>query len=357
MKASPTSLLKELLFLDQIVPRKTSLPVLGMVCFDLNGISVTDLDVCITIKKEHDIHALVDISTLIRVIRSVKYLDECSLEMNNGNLRITAGPMTFNIPTEDAMEFPKMYHGSMDHWKPFAKQIDSDVIYNCLDFAGNDELRPIMSGVNIGDHIVATDAHRLVRKDNTSRLEYVNSTSITVPREAAKLFKKKSLINIDITPDGYMAKTEFPGGVSVSWRNIDGKYVNYNSVIPVWSGIEEEATAVSFNTKDLERMVKASLSTSNRTTNQVKFDIGPDGRTEISSSDPDFSNSFRGSIPASFVSEKHMRKPISIGFNAKFLLGILKHIDDTTTEMFMSEPNKAVMINEEYLIMPVMLNN
>ena len=107
-------------------------------------------------------------------------------------------------------------------------------------FVGNDDLRPVMMGVSIkkddsGEVIfAATNAHYLVRIDAEEHISSVmdKSFEIILPHKALKQFLQfADTGHITLKSDGVITVFESALG-RLTTRNIDGKYPNYDAVIP-----------------------------------------------------------------------------------------------------------------------------
>ncbi len=227
---------------------------------------------------------------------------------------------------------------------------------------GNDELRPVMSGVffQLGKEnviFVATDAHKLVRY---KRLD------CTAPSEAAFIVPKKPLnllksILSSIDDDVMLKYTdqnvlfEF-GNYSLVCRLIDGRYPNYEAVIPI-----ENPNKLTIKRTDLLGSVRRVSIFSNKTTHQVRLKITGQ-ELQISAEDLDFANEANERLTCNYSGED-----MEIGFNARFLSDMLSNLDCENVNLEMSAPNRAGILvpadaSEEaedvlMLVMPVMLNN
>ena len=262
----------------------------------------------------------------------------------------------------DGEEFPKV--PSMDGGKSL--EIVAGVMQNAIGktlFAtGNDELRPVMSGVfcqlskeNIT--FVATDAHKLVRyrrSDSKSKSE----GAFIVPKKPLNLLKNiisdaEEKIKISYTDSN--AFFEF-GNYSLICRLIDGRYPNYEAVIPV-----DNPNKLTISRQALLNSVRRVSIFSNKTTHQVRLKING-SELHISAEDLDFANEANERLSCQYAGED-----MEIGFNARFLSDMLSNLECEEVTVEMSAPNRAgilVTSNPEnkdedilMLVMPVMLNN
>ncbi len=238
----------------------------------------------------------------------------------------------------------------------------SDAINKSLFATGNDELRPVMSGVffQLGkDNLtfVATDAHKMVRYRRND-MKSSNEGAFIVPKKPLNLLKSilsSSNEEVKISHNDNNAFFEF-GNFTLMCRLIDGRYPNYEAVIPV-----DNPNKLTISRSALLNSVRRVSIFSNKTTHQVKLKI-TGSELQISAEDLDFANEANERLSCQFDGED-----MEIGFNARFLSEMLNNLDSENVSVEMSAPNRAGILfptendnsKEEILmlVMPVMLNN
>ncbi|MGB1217673.1 MAG: DNA polymerase III subunit beta, partial [Saprospiraceae bacterium] len=138
-------------------------------------------------------------------------------------------------------------------------------------------------------------------------------------------------------------------------RLIDARYPDYNAVIP-----KENPNLLTVSRGDLQSSLKRSAIYANKTTNQVVLNI-QEGSLTISAQDLDFANEAVEQMTCTYDGS-----PITIGFNAKFLIEMLGIMDGDEIKVELSTPTRAAIILPEapiegeevlMLVMPVMLSN
>ena len=136
---------------------------------------------------------------------------------------------------------------------------------------------------------------------------------------------------------------------------IDGKYPNYDAVIPKLNPNKLTIDRISFLNS-----VKRVAIFSSKTTHQVRLKI-TGSELQLSAEDLDFSSEANERLSC-----EHDGEDIEIGFNAKFMMEMLNNLDSKEITLQLSEPNRAGLIvpkekndNEDILmlVMPVMLSN
>jgi len=274
------------------------------------------------------------------------------ISSENGKYKLAGAP---------ADEFPKV----PELEAPSSVELDADSLYCAIEktlFAsGNDELRPVMSGILMelsSDDItfVATDAHKLVRYRRLD-IKADKSASFIVPKKPMNLLRTilpetESKVTIQYNDTNAFFSMD---GISLTCRLIEGKYPDYNAVIP-----KENPNVLTIGCKELLNSIKRVSIFANQTTHQVKLKI-KGSELNISAEDPDFANEANERLTCNYEGDD-----IEIGFNSRFLAEMLSNIDSENVYLQMSEPNRAGLLvpvdsSDEHedvlmLVMPVMLN-
>ncbi len=225
----------------------------------------------------------------------------------------------------------------------------------------DDELRPVMNGIcfditteNIT--MVASDGHKLVRNRTFAAHGSDNATFI-LPKKPAGLLK-----NI-LTKDGNTVKLTFDDrnaaieadGYKLRCRLIEGRYPNYNSVIP-----QNNPYRVTIDRQTLIGALRRVSIFSSQASSLIKLVLEQDKLT-LSSQDIDFSTSAKESIACQYDGTD-----LKIGFKATFFIEMLTNIASDEIVIELADPSRAGVIvptnqeeNEELLmlLMPMMLND
>jgi DNA polymerase-3 subunit beta len=137
-------------------------------------------------------------------------------------------------------------------------------------------------------------------------------------------------------------------------RLIDGKYPNYEAVIP-----KENPNVLRIDRLQFLSSIKRVSIFSNKTTHQIKLKLAG-SELSLSAEDLDFSNEANERLTCNYAGDD-----IEIGFNSRFLMEMLNNLDTSEVRLEMSEPSRAGLLmpseaNEHedilMLVMPVMLN-
>ena len=262
----------------------------------------------------------------------------------------------------DAEEFPRVPVMEGSKTLKLSASILLNAINKTLFATGNDELRPVMSGVFFQlskDNItfVATDAHKLVRYRRTDA-KASGEGALIVPKKPLNLLKNivgdsDEIVNINYNENNILFQF---ANHSLICRLIEGRYPNYEAVIPV-----DNPNKLTISRSALLSSVRRVSIFSNKTTHQVRLKVAG-SELHISAEDLDFANEANERLTCQYEGED-----LEIGFNARFLADMLSNLEFENVTIEMSAPNRAgilVPANSEnadedilMLVMPVMLNN
>ncbi len=279
----------------------------------------------------------------------------------NQTIEIVSEQGNYSLSYTNGAEFPSTPQIGESKSISISSKILENGIKNTLFAAGNDDLRPVMSGVYMeinNEHIlfVATDAHKLVKYENVLTENIEHSASLIIPKKPLQLLKNiLSDFDTEIKIEHNNTNSIFSfQNMEIYCRLIEGNYPNYSAVIP-----KENSHKLSIDRKRLLNCLKRVSIFSNQSTNQIKFKINGN-ELIISGEDMDFSNKANEEIKCEYEGQE-----IEIGFNGKFLIEIINTLISEKIEMHFSSPSKAAIIfpdqkNESenilMLVMPVMLN-
>lgn len=227
--------------------------------------------------------------------------------------------------------------------------------------AADDEIRPVMCGIYFdltpeSVTMVASDGHKLSRCRDFS-VKGAEKSAFILPKKPANLLK-----NLLAKESGNETMIEFDDRFAVFalenyklvCRLIEGRYPNYNSVIPQNNPRKITADRAAM----LGALRRVALFSSQ--VSLVKLHI-QDGNMVISAQNNDFSTFAEESLVCSYDGA-----PMNIGFSAWFLIDILNNIPGAEVVIELADPSRAGVMfpaeqqeNQELLmlLMPMMLTD
>tara|TARA_B110000116_G_scaffold89930_1_gene78152 strand:- start:90 stop:1208 length:1119 start_codon:yes stop_codon:yes gene_type:complete len=365
-----SALLKELQKLSGILSTNNTLPILDNFLFDVSdgeiSIYASDLETTMITKMKAEAGENGKIAIPARLLLdTLKTFSSQPLtflvDSNNFGIEISSENGQYKLAGQNAEEFPKV--PSLE--SASSAQINADILLNAIHktlfAAGNDELRPVMSGVfcefsTEKISFVATDAHKLVCHSRTD-ITADSTASFILPRKPLTLLKNTLGEGSEIKMEYNETNAIFSfDDTTIICRLVDGKYPNYEAVIP-----KENPYKLSIETASLLASIKRVSIFANKTTHQIKLKI-TGSELLITSEDLDFANQAEERLTCQYEGED-----MEIGFNSKFVIEMLSNIGAEQISIEMSAPNRAGIIlpldgqdegeNTLMLVMPVMLNS
>lgn len=358
--------------LARVINSKNSLPILDCFLFEVadDSLTITSSDsenvMCSAISLEscdgNGAFALPNRT----ILDAVKELPEqpliFDLDQETLALKVLYQNGMYQLCAQNADEYPRV--------QPMPENanvivIDSGRLLENLSrslFAtAQDELRPVMNGVYFDLTpdclaIVASDGHKLVRNKLFSITTEVPASFI-LPKKPASLLKNvmtKSDGDVIIRFYDRSAEVVFDGG-SLSCRLIEGRYPNYNSVIP-----QDNPNVITIDRRSLIGALRRVLPFASESSQLVRLHIEA-GKLELTSEDIDFSTSAKETLVCDYAGQS-----MNIGFKGGSLSEILTNMDGDEVVIQLADPSRAGIImpvtqpeNEDVLmlIMPMLLND
>lgn len=367
---SSESLLNELQILGGIVNNTNTLPILDNFLFHLNNsqliLTASDLETSMstTIAVESQDSGMIALPARL-LLDTLKTFPEQPLtfvKTDNNTLEISANNGKYAVAYLNGEDFPKAAQVKDPMKTKINGQILATAISATLFASGNDDLRPVMSGVffqfNTSElTFVATDAHKLVKYTRTD-IKADKNAEFIMPKKPLQLLKGiLQSIDQDVFIEYNETNAEFSfGNIRMTCRLVEGKYPNYEAVIP-----KENPNVMQIGRSDFLNSVRRVSIFSNKTTHQVRLKLAG-AELQVSAEDFDYSNKAEERLGCEYLGDD-----MQIGFNSRFLIEMLNNINCNEIKLSMSLPNRAGIITptdpledgEEItmLVMPVMLND
>ena len=366
---SSATLLRHLQNISGVLNSSNTLPILDNFKFSIKGnkleICATDLETTmitkVEVQSEEDGSVAVPAKMVLEVLKSLPD-QPCTFKVNGDNhkIEISYDNGRAEMSGFNGSEFPKLPKIENQSTIKISGEIVSNAINRTLFAAGNDELRPAMSGVycefsNNEIIFVATDAHKLVRyKRNDAKS--TDSSDFILPKKPLNMLKANLSGKEEITLEYNQSNAVFTfSEMKLVCRLIDGKYPNYEAVIP-----KENPNVLTIDRLQFLNSIKRVSIFANKTTHQIKLKL-VGSELSLSAEDTDFANASNERLTCNYNGDD-----LEIGFNSRFIVEMLNNLDSDEVQLAMSEPSRAGILtpitkaseNEDVLmlVMPVMLN-
>ena len=369
---SSTALSSKLNILSKVISPKNSISILECFLFEikdgkltLTASDNTNMMNCTMDLIEYDSDGSFCVPNRI-MLTSVKELAEqpivfdVNLEDNSIKMNYMNG--SYRIFGQSANEYPRM---KGLEGEATSTVLPSEVLINNINrtlFAtAQDELRMVMNGLYFDlkeDYmaIVASDGHKLVR-NRIYGCKTETPASFILPKKPATLLRTVLAADgsdVTIRFNQSNAEVIYNDGM-LSCRLIEGKYPNYNSVIP-----QDNPNRLTIDRKALISALRRVMPFASESTQLVKLRIA-NNSLEINSEDIEFATSARENVVCEYGD-----MPMSIGFKGSALYEICNNLTSDEIVIELADPGRAGIISPAQqpegedvlmLIMPMLLND
>ncbi len=372
---SSTTLANSLTTLAKVINSKNTIPIMDCFLFEVNKnkltITASDMENLMTTTvelleeaSENGIFAIQNQT----VLNAVKELPEQPLtidinretytvEVNyqNGKYKFTAQPGAEEYP-----HFQDLIPENTTTLSVDSKSLSDDISHSIFATA-NEEIRPVMNGIYIHmqpDHlaVVASDGHKLVRTRNF-KVKSEEEHAFILPKKPASLLKtvlQKNEDEVVIKFDSQVAVISYPDG-ELHCRLIEGRYPNYNSVIP-----KDNPNQLTIDRQAFAGALRRILPFASESSGQVRMHIEM-GKVVLSAEDIDFYTSAKEEVICDYNGT-----PMDIGFKGTSMFEILTNLEWDIVILELADPSRPCLVipaeqpeNEDItmLIMPMLLND
>ena len=369
---SSTALSSKLNALSRVINSKNALPILGDFVFEITGqtlkLTASDSENTMTTQLE-----LTEVDSDGRfaignhdLLEAVKGFSEqpitLEVDFEQNTVKISYQNGLFSLPIESADEFPMAQPVS-----DFANSITipnltlAENINRSIFATAQDELRPVMNGIYFDltpEHlaVVASDGHKLVR-NKVFTIKSEQPAAFILPKKPANLLKNllgKDGGDVVIRFDERNAEINYGDG-RLTCRLIEGRYPNYNSVIP--QGNPNELRVDRLGLLAALRRVQPFA---NDSSNLIRFHV--EGTSlQLDAEDYDFSKTATERMTCEYNGQ-----PMSIGFKGSSFIEVLSNFDCPEVLIQLADPSRAGLVlpseqpeNQDVLmlLMPMLIND
>lgn len=363
-------LLKRIAGISSVVPSKTSLPILstflvegrkGKVYFTAN-----DLDVSLTTTVECELQGDGSIAVpgrkFFEITRSLPE-DKVEIDSEGERVSVKCRKSRFKVVGKSASEFPKLPEQKPVASFTLSTKVLDDMISKTIYAVSTDLTRPSLCGVlwqlKKGSFImVATDGHRLGKVEYKGEFKEGNDTGdrefIVSPKALnilRALFENREEVTIKLAEN----HITFDLGDSVIYsRLLEGPFPDYNQVIP-----KANKKELVVNREQFTHACKRVSILSSVITHQIRLSVKKDAVT-LSVNTPDLGEAVE-EMPGSFNADA-----MDIGYNAKYLLDMLRTMDTEDVSFLLDRNDNAGMLlpvgeegdlSYQCLLMPLRLSD
>ena len=325
------------------VPTKTTLPVLANLLLEASRdglrMSGTDLDIAVstTVPASLDQEGAITLPArkLVEIVRELPSNPIRIIASGEQRVSIECGRSRFRLlglPREEFPAFPAVkFDGG---WRAPARDLQK-LISHVAFAASTEESRPILNGVlwelrPERMRMVATNGHRLARMDVPATAAGGGQADLIVPPKALeqirRLFSTEDEVEVARSENhlGFRSAT-----TQIFTRLIEGPYPNYEQVIPR----ENDKTATADKSALTAALRRMSIVASDQT-HRIRMGLAS-GSCKLSVQTPDLGEAQEE------LSVAYDGDTLEIGFNASYLLEIMKYMPTDEVRMTFKGPERA----------------
>ena len=343
-----TQLQEALQVVSSAVPTRTTLPVLANILIEAEGdwvrLTATDLDLAIATRTRANVadsgSLTVPAKKLLELVRKLPK-EELRVDAKDLNLTVASKAGRFRFLCIRPDEFPATPDVPADATITLEADVLDRLVRRTIYSVSTDESRPALNGalmqVKDGElRVVATDGHRLARasfrpekplaaapkNDVILPLKALNQLARLIPAAAGP---------VEIALSRNHARFTL-GETTLTTKLIEGPFPNYEQVIP-----KQNTKRLRAGREELSAALERVSVFSDSLTRQVKLSL-KENRLVLIVQTPDQGEATE-ELGVQYASED-----LDIGYNASYLLDLLRTIDTDEVEMQLNTPVTAGLV-------------
>lgn len=268
---------------------------------------------------------------------------------------VVDGKQLSQVASQNPDDFPAMSEAGFSDFGWLEKE-DTNVIVSLFSLSCTDPRRVNLSGVYLDDkagRIVVTDTFRLCYRKLGGNILH----SVIIPDVIGGLLDKNTAYRLEINEKGDQIKFvevhTITGFFDIKSPQIlicrlpDGNYPDYENVIP---DVQTAKIRLYFDKSVLVNVVRQALTVADPVRRVVRFaPLSENDKMLVSSGDADILSDFSKAVGGRIEGDWDF----TFAVNGEFLLSILNVIYNQNIELAVWDVNRAILINENNLLMPV----
>jgi DNA polymerase-3 subunit beta len=355
--------------ISSVVPTKTSLPILSTFLLEAAAgkvkLTANDLDVSLTTNIDCELEGEGEVAVpgkkFFEIVRSLPE-EKVEISSEGEKIAVKCRKSRFRMVGKSASEFPKLPEQEAIASFKMKTSVLDDMISKTIYAVSNDLTRPALCGVlwelkDGGFTMVATDGHRLGKvsfKGEVGAADAGNREFIVSPKALNTL---RSLMDGKDEVEITLAENHITfaiGDSTVYSRLLEGPFPDYKQVIPL-----DNKKEMIVNREEFAQACRRVSILSSVITHQIKLSIQKDAVT-LSVSTPDLGEAVE-EVHCNFNSD-----PMDIGYNAKYLIDMLRTMDSEEVTFLLDRSDNAGMLvpsgedselDYQCLLMPLRLSD
>jgi len=334
-----------------VVPSKTTLPILTCILLEADGerltLSATNLDITITTSTDQVTikepgRMAVPAAKFVPFVRSLRP-GKVTFARKGEQVRLDGGKARLTENTMNVDEYPALKELVEKDGVDLEAGVLIDMVNETAYAVSRDETRPALMGIlwEIRAEVltlVATDAHRLAR--STRRVGWTVGGDKDLIVDTAGLRQLPRIV-ASLAEEDSPNVTIFLGDKQVSFRAgntvlharlLEGPFPDYNAVIP-----KDNDKDVTVDKAEFAQAIRRVSITADRITSQIKVGV-ENGRMELSA------RGAEGSVSEDELAVSYDGDALEIGFNYAYLQDVLKNLRSDSVVLSLKDSQSAALI-------------
>lgn len=356
-------LLKPLQAVIGVVERRQTMPILSNVLIIARdgqlSVTATDLEVELVAQAEIEVENGGEITVsgrkLLDICKALPEGSDIHISLSGEKLSVRAGRSKFNLATLPAAEFPVVEDIKAGQTISVSQKALGHLIEKTHFSMAQQDVRYYLNGMLLetsGQHLraVATDGHRLALCQVELDGADLEEQQVIVPRkgvlELQRLMSGEGDLNIELGSNHIRIQLE---GIRFTSKLIDGKFPEYDRVIP-----KESANELKANRSEFRDALQRTAILSNEKYRGIRLVIRDSG-VILQAHNPEQEEA-EEELEVDYSGED-----IEIGFNVNYLLDALGAVEGDVVTLSVQDSNSSCLIrqpgNEDstFVVMPMRL--
>lgn len=358
-------LLKPLLLVSGAVERKSTLPILSNILFDVSGSSLTltatDLELEMVSFTDVDNQAedgkvTIPAKKLLDICKSLPEDSTLTFESDNDAIKISTGRSKYSLSTLPSTDFPNIEEWKGDVEFSLAKSELLRLIESTHFSMANQDVRYYLNGMSIETEnneirSVATDGHRLAICKISNDALSLPTRQVIVPRKGI-LEIIRLLAPIEEEVQVFLGSNHIriiDKEFSFTSKLVDGRFPDYRRVLP-----RNGDKVLETNKDEMRQVLSRASILSNEKFKGVRLNFA-NSELKITANNPEQEQA-EEIIEVNFPYDE-----LEIGFNVSYVLDVLNAIKDSEVKFTLADSNSSVVIEGSdtgealYVVMPMRL--
>jgi len=362
IKINREILLKPLTSVSSIVERRHTLPILSNLLLEAKNnniqLTATDLEMQISLNIESkfsgELSTTISAKKLLDICRSLPEGVDIDMISNDSRITVKTGKSRFNLQTLPAADYPVMTKAAGNSTNIQINQIALKKLLKQVEFAmAQQDIRYYLNGLllEVNENklnVVGTDGHRLSFTSTTLNQSYEKSDVIIPRKTVIELIKLLNDSDEEVLIEINAGQVNFTfSDIRLISKVIDGKFPDYNRVIPVGHQNTFNVNRIGV----LTAMQRASI-LSNEKYRGIRMVLSNNNLKLIST------NTEQEEAEEELEID-YAKDALDIGFNVTYLIDVLNNVSDETINFSFADANSSCLItvpndeNYKYVVMPM----